>query len=384
MSGSPRGRALALVGVFSIAVAGCGSAATPTPAPTPAPTITPAPTATPVGVAEEFLARLQGARSGSLALSGQATIGDVAAALGGSIEIAGSDSATTMTLDVEGTKQTTETIRVGTQRWSRDNGGPWVLDPDPADRSKSLSGYLATLTSLEDKGVEAKGGRQLHHLVPPATAALSPEALGLDPSIKDASVTADFWARDDGTPAIWTVGATWSQGTGSTAVPAELLVDIDLAGLGVGATVAAPVDAWTGFRSTRFGYSMARDPGWTVTEAQGADQYLLDGTPYVYVVAQDAAGYTLDRFHDELVAYYAANDVVAKPDADVDYAVDGTAARSLTYHFTNDAGDALLLIDVLTVHGGKGWEIYLVKGGGGEDQARALLDTMVSTFSFEE
>jgi hypothetical protein len=378
-------RVSALLGMLAIVAAGCGAAATPTPAPTPAPTPTAAPTPTPVDIAAAFLAEVT-ATSGRLPVTGTATFGGTEAALTGLFESSGADdSASTMTLDIGGSTQTTESIRIGTQKWSRQDGGVWILDPEPADSTKSLGAWLRGLTMLEDEGVETKDGRQLHHLVPSAAEALTPEAMGLDPSIQDAVITVDFWAEDDGTPAIMSITVTWNQASGTTTVPVEMTMDVDLGGLGQPAAIAPPEEAWTGFTSTRFGYSMAYAPGWSAREDNGMDVYLMDDTPYFYVTPQDLApGYTLERFRDELVAYYQAEDIKASPDADEEYQVGGIPARVLTYRFTNTSGTPVYLVDAVTVQGTTGWEIYLAQEQTGEEEARAFFDTMLATFSFEE
>lgn len=380
---SVRGRTLAALAALAIATAGCGASTTPSPAPTPTPTV--APTPTPVDVGAVFLEQLTGAQAGSLPVTGTASFGGVEAAITGAFESSGADdSASTMTFDVAGSKQVSESIRIGTQKWSRDNGGVWILDPKPADSTKSLMAYLKTLTTLDDKGVETKDGRELHHLVAPAGAELTAETMGLDPSIQDADIQVDFWAEEDGTPAVMSIAVAWSQASGATTVPVEMAMDVDLAGFGTPVTIEAPADAWTGFTSTRFGYSMAYADGWSVSEEDGLDVYSLDGQPYVYVSPQDVpADYTLERFHEELLAYYKAKDIVAEPTADEDYVLDGSPARALTYLATNAAGTDIFVVDVISVHDGTGWEVYLAQGQVDMEESRSFFDTMVSTFSFE-
>jgi len=373
---------LALLAAAVIVGAGCGASATPAPTPTPAPTA--APTPTPVDVAAAFLAELAAAESGRLPFTGQATIGEAEATLAGTLELAGSDTTSTFTFDLGGVWTTQEAVRIGTKRWAREDDGPWVLDPEPADPAKTASAYLATLTSVEETGVETKGSKELHHLVPPASQALTPEMFGLDPSIEDASVTVDFWAEEDGTPAVWTLGASWTQGSGASAVPIKMTMDVDLSGLGAAVTIQPPTDAWTGFTSTRFDYSMAYAPGWSVSEEDGTDVYSLEGQPYIYVAHQDLEGdYSLDRFHDEIVAYYKEKDIGAAPDADEAYSLDGVPARVLTYHFTNASDVKVFVVDAITAREGTGWEVYLAQEQVEEESSRAFFDTMVSTFSFE-
>lgn len=381
MSRSNGVAALALGGVIVLALVGCGAGATPTPAPTP----TAAPTPTPVDVGAVFLAQVIGPTSGRLPATGTISGGGTEGTITGTLESSGGDdSASTMTFEIDGSKQTSESIRVGTKKWSREDGGVWILDPRPAATTNNLMAYLKTLTALEDTGIETKGGRQLHHLVPPAGADLSPEAMGLDSSLQDAVIEVDFWAEDDGTPAVMSIKVAWNQPNGGATLPVEMAMDVDLSGFGTPATIEPPEDAWTGFTSTRFGYSMAYPAGWSVSEGDGSDVYSLEGQPYVYVTPQDiTAGYTLDRLHDDLVAYYQENDIKALPDTDEEYAVDGVPARVLTYRFTNAAKTRVYLVDAITVNGATGWEIYLAQEQVNEEESRAFFDTMVSTFSFE-
>ncbi|MFH1474898.1 MAG: hypothetical protein ABIG85_03465, partial [Chloroflexota bacterium] len=165
---------VAVAGALMLALAACGGGATPTPVPTPVPTAAPTPTPAAVDVAKEFLARLLAARTGVMAISGSIAVGTTEVPISGTITIDGGDSQSVITLDPDGTNQSQESIRVGTQQWNRSAGGPWVLNPTPNDRTKSLSAFLQTLTALEDQGLATKEGRQLHRLVPPASVTISP------------------------------------------------------------------------------------------------------------------------------------------------------------------------------------------------------------------
>jgi len=379
------GRVPALLGVLAIVTAGCGAAATPTPAPTPTPTAapTPSPTATPVDVAREFLAQILVAQTGSLTVAGTVTFGTTEAALSGTLEFSGKDSVSSLTFDTAGARQTQESIRVGAKRWKRDGAGPWVVDPKPTDPSKSLTSFLAALTALEDRGVETKGGRQLHHLVPPAGTAISPDALGLDPTIKDPVIAIDFWAEDDGTPATWTIGVSWKQPAGASTIPVELVMDVDLAGLGKAATIAAPEDAWVPFVSTRSKYSMAHPADWTVKEVGGQDQFLVDGKPVIFVAPQQLPGYTLDKLVADLVASYKTQ-LKASPEKDEEATLGGGPARILTYHFTNADDVKLYLVDVVALRGSTGYEVYMLVPAGTEPDDRAAFEQVLSTFEFTE
>jgi hypothetical protein len=384
MARSHRLTPLALAAALSIALAGCGGGATPTSAPTPTPAPTPTAAPTPVDVAGEVLARLLAARTGVLALSGMMTVGGVDVPISGSIAIAGSDSQSTTTLELPGGRQTTGSIRVGTAKWSRSGDGPWVADPEPADRSKSLSAFLETLTSLEDRGVATKAGRALHRLAPPASVTISPDALGFtDPGILDPTITMEFWAEDDGTPAFWSFAISWNQASGATSIPVALAMDLDLSGLGRTATVEAPEDPWEQFTSARFGYSMAHPPGWTVSEQEDVDSYLVDGTPYVTVAPQALKGYTLERFLTELISSYE-DQLKTKPETNVEYVLAGQPARFMTYHFTNDDGVEVYVADAVTVAGGTAWEVFLTEQAGSEAEDTPVFEAMLSTFDLTE
>jgi hypothetical protein len=383
MSRSHRLAALAL-GAALAAVAACGGGASPTSAPTPTAATTPVPTPSPVAVANEFLARLLAARTGVLDVTGTMKVGTVDVPITGNLAISGQDSQSSFTLAIPGQTQTQtqDSIRVGTQEWKRSGSGPWVTDPKPADRSKSLSAFIATISALEDKGVAAKDGRQLHHLVPPASVTLSPDALGFtDPSIQDASVTMDFWAQDDGAPAIWSFAINWNQASGTATVPVALTMDLDLAGLGKTATVAAPPDPWTLFSSTRYGYEMAHPADWTVTEAADGDAYEVGGTPYAKVSPQPLPGATLDQLRSELIAVNEKQKL-GKPETDEAIVLGGQPGRWLTYHFTNAKKVDVYLIDAIAMKGDTAWEVYFNEKAGSEASDTPVFKAMLSTFAF--
>ena len=375
----------AVAGALAVALAACGGGASPTPAPTAAATTSPtsAPTPTPAGadVATEFLARLLAARSGVLAISGSVAVGTVEVPISGTITISGKDSQSSITLEAPGASQTQESIRVGTQQWNRAAGGPWVLNPTPNDQAKSLSAFLQTLTALEDHGLATRGGRELHRLLPPAGVTIAADALGFNsPGVQDAKIGMEFWAAVDGTPAAWSFDVAWNQADGATSVPARLVMEFDLAGLGKPATVAAPEDAWVRFVSQRFAYSMAHPASWTVTEAEGTDSYLVDGTPYVTVTPSSLAGYTLERFAQELLALYEEQ-LGAKPETTEEIALGGQPARFYTYHFKNEQGVQIYVAEAITMRGDAAWEVFLTEQAGSEADDTPVFAAMLSTFA---
>ncbi len=300
--------------------------------------------------------------------------------LSGTMTIAGDASQSSITLEAPGGSQTNETIRVGTNEWERATGGPWVTNPEPADTSKSLSAFLETLTSLEDKGIETRDGRQLHRLVPPPSVTFSAETLGFDAeSARDATIAMEFWAEDDGTPAFWSFDIGWNQVSGTTTIPVAMTLDLDLSGLGRAATVVAPEDPWSRFTSTRFGYSMAHPADWTVSEEGASDSYLIDGTPYVTAGPQSLPGYTLERFATELIATYKKQAKV-EPETNAEIVLGGLPGRFLTYHFANDDGVKVYVADAITVADGTGWEVIFMEQAGAEEGDTPIFQAMLSTF----
>lgn len=378
-SGRTRGAALLLA---SLLVGACGGAATPTPAPTVEPT--PAPTATPaaVDVAEVFVTTLLAAQTGRLPVSGTVTYGTTEATLSGGLQVAGADSSTTLTIDISGARQTQDSIRIGTQRWTREDPGPWVLDPDPADREQSLAAYLSTLTSLEDQGVATKDGRELHRLLPPAGTTVTPEALGLDPSIENADVSVEFWAEPDGTPAIWTVGVGWTQAAPDGSIPIEFVMDVDLAGLGEPVELEPPADPWTRFVSSRLGYSIAHPADWRVVEDEGQDVLARGEEAFIYVAPQSAPDLTVDQLTEQLVVYYE-RELGAVFEGNEASTLGGEPARFVTGHFESDQG-RLFLADTIAMRGDTGWEVYLLNQAGTEEADLEALALFLGTFEFRE
>jgi hypothetical protein len=318
-----------------------------------------------------------------MAISGSVAVGTVEVPMTGTITISADDSQSIITLETPGASQTQQSIRVGSQQWNSSDGGPWLLNPTPNDRTKSLSAFLQTLTSLEDRGVATHGGRQLHRLVPPASATISPEALGFtSPGMQGTKIAMEFWAEDDGSPAAWSFDVTWNQASGTTTVAARLVMDLDLSGLGQPVTVAAPGNAWERFVSVRFGYSMDHPSGWTVTEAEGQDSYLADGTPYVFVAPSARAGYTLERYSQEVLALYVEQ-LGAKLERDEAITLDGQPARFVTYRFRTSAqAPEVYVAEVLVMQGDTGWDIFLTDQGRTEPDSTPVFEAMLATFTF--
>ena len=185
-------------------------AASATPAATPAASATPSPTPVAADVSEPFLAIISDpAYAADADVSGTMAIGGVEGTVSGGVSFSGPDSASSLTISIAGQEQTNESIDLGDDAWERESPGPW-LAVKPS--TSPMAAYLDGLTSVVDLGVVDLDGTSLHHLQPADGGVLSPAALGFDVAgAKDVAITIDFYATDDGTPAVIAVGGAWTQ-----------------------------------------------------------------------------------------------------------------------------------------------------------------------------
>ena len=274
----------------ALVAAGCLAGATPSPSPTPVPTPTASPrltpTPTPVDVAKQFLATLsQKDFASRLSVSGSLTVGTLTFPVGGQGALAGSDSDSTLTIVLPAGEQTMQTISVGNEKFERRNGGPWLRQPQPTGGGgETLGSVLRAIETVEDVGIVSRDGRELHRLKPAATAVIEPAAFGLtDPAMKDASVTIEFFAEEDGTPAAMVVAAEWTLVSGDQQVEAAMSLDFRFEYIGPAVKIERPTDIWQTYTSERFGYTVAHPEAWEVDVTGEFDQFR--GPELAFVVA---------------------------------------------------------------------------------------------------
>ena len=215
---------LAIVGAILAGACDPNAKVTPTPPPTVAPTVAPTPTPTPIDVAAEFV-RIIGspAFSARAEIGGTVSFGTTTGQLSGNAVFAGPSSSLTMKVDAAGATQQTQSISIGTKRWSRALPGPWLAEPDAGLSQGSLSGSLAAIASVEDLGTVPKDGRPLHHLQPRGGGQISPASIGFEvEGATDAAFGMDFFTTDDGTPAIIGIDGSWTQTNGRVVLPVEI------------------------------------------------------------------------------------------------------------------------------------------------------------------
>jgi hypothetical protein len=375
-----RRRLAAAAALLALVAAACGGSATA--APTASPTL--APTATPFDVAAAFVAIVGDPDfSARMEVDGTMEMG-VSATLTGTITGSGDDSRTLLKVGLSGQTLETETITSGGKSYSRSGAGPWLEEPaKPAAEDTSLTTWLRTLDEFEDLGVVTKNGKKLHHLSA-GDAPVPPAAIGLDAStFKDPVVTIDFYATDDGTPAVFSIEGTWVQLINGSDFTVEFLMDLTLSNVGSAITIDPPSDVWTTYTSP-LGYSMAHPDSFSVENRDGYDAFVLNGEDWIYVQPwPDAAGLSPEGFRDALLEFVKDSwgDPVVAP---VATSLGGEPGFIATFHYTYDDGTEGIAIDVLAMHKNQGHEVTFFTVPGQENADAALFDKFLATFEFAD
>ena len=386
---------VAMVIAVALIVAACGSnpppsaapatespspsvAATASPSPSPSPTASPSPS-NDVGAA--LIGKLTG--PGFFAKSTIAGELDVAGArygIVGSYDAAGVANHTVLTVQTP-TGQAEETIYSGGTTYHRTGSGPWYAKP-PTLGSSDVSGFLRTVKTIQDSGVEAKNGQQLHHLTLPPGTSLPPSALGLtDPSITGATGTLEFWAKDDGTPAVMTEKASWQQTVSGSPVDAAMTVEFTFTDVGTVFTIDPPAQVWTTYTSAINHLSIGYPTDWDLFKSKKTGKFdEFDGPIYAYstVGRYAAKGVNLNA----LVRYFAAH----KPSYVSKYHVDkitttkmnGVSARQLLIHATYKGVKEYWVV-VLALKGTYFYELDFIDKAGHEADSNAQANLFLST-----
>ena len=393
MSDRPARHSLAvtvLAVIASVAIAACGgSAASSAPPAVPSqapasPTAAPTPSPSAVDVAAVFVEHLSGPTfSATATIDGTMSVGPVDGTITGEGVVSGDNSSMTLSIDAGAFKQTTESIHVGDTTWSRQDPGPWLEDPPkPAGSSgTSLADVFRSATTLTDAGVETRAGQQLHHLRSSSGNEVPPGVFGLDSEgVKDATFTVDFYAKDDGTPAVMAITGKWTQVSGDTSLPAEMAFDMTFDDVGEPQVINPPEDVWVRYTSKALGYTMAHPPDWTVESKKNQDTYLLNDQGYVYVAVTPYKGSTA-KFAADLKASYK-KPFKGDPSSEAPTRLGGQPAIRLIYDYANDQNQDVTIADDVISRDGTGWEVFLATAGGHEDIE--VFDQFVATFQFTE
>jgi hypothetical protein len=243
----PRRFVAAFVGLLILA--GCGTAAVPTPsgsavAPTGAPAASASgATGSPVAggpLVELAVAKLNGeplVTHFKETATGDSNGKTVIAVIEGDID--GKDLAYRLSGTSNGESVDFELILVGDAAWGRQGGGPWTKTPASQVKSSTDSLVAAIRTvhdpsQLADLGVQTIEGRDLHHL----TAAVE-IPYSVSTGAKGRYDDFDIWVEADGTPVL--VSTAFSGDLGSVAATGT--TEIRFSNFGGPITILPPTDA---------------------------------------------------------------------------------------------------------------------------------------------
>jgi hypothetical protein len=179
----------------------------------------------------------QGSVAGSVTVT--LIVGSSSGPVTGTFKVKGGDSAVSIAFKILGTTTTYDSIVVGEWAYSRTNGGGWNKAPASG---KTLQGFVGSGIVLIDQGVEARFGKQLHHLTVANVAGVDPSAFGITagPGQENLTLTSlSFWAAADGTPAGLSLEASLDQKISITTAHETVTLDIGIDTLS-GVTIGAP------------------------------------------------------------------------------------------------------------------------------------------------
>jgi hypothetical protein len=276
-----------------------------TPAPTPVPSeapATPTPTAAPVDAANPFI-RLMALLRANVGIEGTTVTGSTTSRDTGTMALASRSSDMDVTTTT-GRKQTSSHVITASNLRYVTEDGLWFEDGLASD--DTLAALIVGIEDgVTDVGLETRTGRDLHHLTisPPASAAA---AIGVpDKGSSDVVVTIDAWVEEDGTPVYMTLGATWTQASGSTTVDAQRTVELSFTDVGTAIAVDPPDEVWVKNTSKRYGYRVAYPEDWTFEKGSKkySDSYWGDDGDRVYIARTSASGLSLMTWSNAIQKY---------------------------------------------------------------------------------
>lgn len=389
-----RARAGSLLSILvaALLVAGCGGspAASAAPAPTATPgqtvAVTPPPTASPsptpvADVSKLFTARIIDPQfEGAGQISGTMTVGDLEGSIGGTMQMKGKDSTSEMTIDIPNViNSTTATINHDGSEYTSTDGGPWFETENPA-ANPGLAGTIgvAALTA-RDAGIVTVQGQQLHHMVPGNAGTITAADLGMtDPSMADAKGTLDFYARDDGSLAVMSVGLEWTVDSGGTPVPAAMTIDFAF-DENPTVSIAPPDEIWAKYTSKQHAYTIGYPADWDLVKAESDEEMDL----FAYSSTQFAGGMRERQpkaASDRLDAYVRAflEATPNKPEVNEATSVGGEDAWRIAYHDTI-SGEELYFVFTLLIEARDGYQVVFVGPKGYESDIVAFHEVQLGT-----
>lgn len=197
-----------------------------------------------------------------------ATVGEVT----GELRFDEADTYVRIVVELPGQEpQTSETVTVEGVRYNRHPGGMWLESaPQAGEMANPLDISASSPEVFVDRGPASIDGETLHRLEHREGPEFDASTFGLtDPAISDFSADLVFLAEPDGTPAGFSVEATWTQPAGDVDVPVDMDLSYRFTSIGSIPPVKAPKEVWRMHESARLGYRMAyplRPDRWDVDE----------------------------------------------------------------------------------------------------------------------
>ena len=165
-----------------------------------------------------FIEALRDPFSADASVEGEMTVGAATYAFTGTSQIDGSDNHQTITIAIPGATERTETLTLDGVAYVN-RGGLWFEKPRSEEASgpgSDFSSVLRSILDVTDVGMVTKDGQSLHHLKPRQDRPIPISAIGMADPVGDGTVSFDFYARDDGTPVVMAMSATWTTVDGSS------------------------------------------------------------------------------------------------------------------------------------------------------------------------
>jgi hypothetical protein len=333
-----------------------------------APTSSVAPASPAVDVATVFVTELASTKDFNSTISGMFQLGNLQVPVSGDMtRAANGDSAMHEQFTIGTTAKSTAEIDIGDTQYVSTDGGPFVAHPGGASSGSPLvdpTKIGTSLASLQNAGLVDHDGRQLYELKPSADLAIGLQDLGLGDTFPNAQGGVDFFAEQDGTPAVMEITASWQQPEGTTTLPATLLFDFDFKDWGQPVTVSAPSNPWSLYSSTKLQMTAGMPPGYTSSSlGKNDDKISLSDWDYFFVWSHN--GYT----GGDLQTFAAQDDAnIEKAWANSGYSLSQTGSKDTMIdnkpaHITylSDSTNHVSMVSSLTIGGDRGYEMEYVR-----------------------
>ena len=224
-------------------------------------------------------------------------------------------------------------------------------------------------------------GQQLHHLVPANAGALTAADLGMtDPSMADSTATIEFYARDDGSLAVMSMGVAWTADMGGQSVNAVIAMDVTFAA-GDKAVIAPPDEVWTWFTSEQHGYTIGHPsdmaPRASTSDA-GADAFVYSSTEFAGAIREHQPKAAADNLGAYVRAFKRATGWKLVSDEATEVA--GRPAWRLAY-LRKANGEQLYWAFTLLIQGRNGYMIFAAGPVDYQEDVLAFHQGQLSTLS---